>query len=55
MHIEVLKCKVCVRIYRLLGSHLWHAHKIRARDYKMKYGLNINHPLITDEIRMKNQ
>jgi hypothetical protein len=49
----MLTCKECGKEFKHLGSHLWHAHKILARDYKMLYQLDVNHSLITDTIKEK--
>lgn len=50
-----LKCKICGKEYFHLGSHIWHAHKIRAREYKEEFGLPYNMALITSEIKIKKQ
>jgi len=51
----MLVCIECGKEFKHLGSHLWHCHHILARDYKAKYQLDLNHPLITKEIREKQR
>jgi hypothetical protein len=50
-----MQCQICKKNYSHLGSHLWHAHKIKARDYKKAFGLDLNYPLTTPEIREKQR
>src|SRR3990167_1510117 len=52
---ELLTCLICKNEYRHLGSHIVKAHALTTIEYKMKFGLNINHALITDEIKKKKQ
>lgn len=51
----MLKCKICGKYFKHLGSHIWHKHKILAKEYKQEFGLNYNHPLITKEIQEKKK
>lgn len=48
-------CLICKNKFLYLGSHLWHRHKIKSKDYKEKYGLPHNLNLISDEVREKKQ
>ena len=48
-----LKCLICGRSFKHLGSHLWHGHHVLAREYKEEFGLPYNMSLITDEIKEK--
>ena len=48
-------CQLCKKNYKHLGSHLWHAHKVRARDYKEEYELPFKMGLISEEVREKKQ
>ncbi len=50
-----LKCKICNKLFKHLGSHLWHKHKVLARDYKMEFGLDIKTCLTSDDIREKHR
>ena len=50
---EKLKCLICKKSFYHLGSHLWHGHKILAKEYKEDYGLPYNLALISDEIKKK--
>lgn len=50
-----LICQICNEEYQHLGSHIWHKHKIKAREYKRMFGLDYNHALITPEIKEKKQ
>lgn len=42
-----IKCLICGKECEYLGSHIWHAHKIKAKEYKMKFGLDLNYSLIS--------
>ena len=50
---DKLKCKLCGKTYQHLGSHLWHKHKITAREYKHEFGLPYNMALISKQIYEK--
>lgn len=50
---DLLVCKICEKRFNHLGSHLWHKHKIKAKEYKEQFGLNYNQPLISQEIHDK--
>ena len=50
-----IKCKICGREFSHLGSHLWHKHKMKARDYKEMFELDYNYPLISPEVKLKKQ
>lgn len=49
----MLQCLLCKKYFRHLGSHIWHRHKMLARDYKAKFELPYSEALITDEIKEK--
>lgn len=53
--INMLTCKICHKQFKHLGSHIWHKHKILAREYKERFGLPYNMGLITEEIREKKR
>jgi hypothetical protein len=46
-------CKVCGKKFNHLGSHLWHKHKILAKDYKEEFGLPHNFALISQAVFKK--
>jgi hypothetical protein len=50
---DKLKCKICGKQFQHLGSHIWHKHKITARQYKEKFGLPYNMALISEKIYEK--
>ena len=50
---DKLKCLICGKRYDHLGSHIWHGHKITAREYKEEFGLPYNIALISDTIEQK--
>lgn len=50
-----LICKICFNEYQYLGSHIWHKHKIKAKDYKKMFGLDYNLPLMCEKVRKKKQ
>lgn len=51
--IDKIQCKICGMKYKHLGSHLWHTHKILARDYKERFGLPYNYSLISETVKEK--
>jgi len=51
----MLKCKICGNYFNHLGSHIWHKHKILAKDYKEIYGLDHKFALITKKLKQKKQ
>jgi len=50
---ERLKCKVCKKTFAHLGSHIWHKHKMLARDYKEMFGLPFKMGLVSETVRQK--
>ena len=48
-----LTCNLCGKEFSHLGSHLWHAHKWKARDYKARFNLPYNLALISEEVYKK--
>ncbi|MCK4454464.1 hypothetical protein KAU51_03980 [Candidatus Parcubacteria bacterium] len=48
-----MKCKLCGKECRHLGSHVWHAHGMLAIEYKEEFGLDHSFSLIDDDIREK--
>lgn len=52
---DKLKCLICGKSFRHLGSHLWHGHHVLAREYKEEFGLPYKMSLITDEIKEKKR
>ncbi len=50
-----LKCLLCGNFYSHLGSHIWHKHKILARDYKEEFELPYKMPLINRDIYIKKK
>jgi len=50
-----LVCKYCGKKFSHLGSHLWHKHKVLARDYKEEFGLPYNFALISQEVYEKKR
>ena len=52
---EKIQCKICGKSWKHLGSHLWHKHKVLAREYKEEFGLPFKMSLISKEVREKKQ
>lgn len=48
-----LTCKICNKEFSHLGSHIYNAHKMLARDYKTKFGLPYSEALISETIYHK--
>jgi len=52
---DKLKCLICKKRYSHLGSHIWHGHKILAREYKEEFELPFKMSLISDTIYEKKR
>ena len=52
---ERTKCKICDKTYEHLGSHVYHAHGIKANEYKEKYGMAHNLSLISPTVEGKKK
>ena len=48
-------CLICNKEFKHLGSHIYHKHKMFAREYKMMFELDLGFPLIDDSVRKKQQ
>ena len=48
-----ITCKICGKNFSHLGSHLWHKHRILAREYKEEFGLPHNYALISQSVHEK--
>lgn len=55
IHENRLECLICKKSYQHLGSHIWHKHKILARDYKEKFELPFKMALISQEVYDKKR
>src|SRR3990167_5482186 len=52
---DKLKCLICGKSYHHLGSHIWHKHKILAREYKEEFELPFKMALISDTVYEKKR
>lgn len=52
---ETVKCRICSKNWEHLGSHIYHAHGLKAREYKIKFSLDYALPLISQKVRLKKQ
>jgi len=50
-----IKCLICGKSFKHLGSHIAKGHKILCRDYKKEFGLDYNFPLISADVKKKKQ
>jgi hypothetical protein len=50
-----LICLICKKRFNHLGSHIWHKHKIKAREYKQEFGLPYRMALISESIYQKKK
>ena len=48
-------CNICFNDYRHLGSHVAQKHEMKARDYKIKYGMDLGTPLTEPEVQEKQR
>lgn len=46
---------MCGKQYHHLGSHIWHAHKILAREYKEEFELPFKMSLISNQVYEKKR
>lgn len=51
----ILKCLLCNKEFHHLGSHIWHGHKMLARDYKAEFGLPYKMSLIDEGVHAKKR
>ena len=52
---ERLVCQVCRKRFHHLGSHIWHKHKMLARDYKTEFELPYKMGLVSEQVRHKQR
>jgi hypothetical protein len=50
-----IECLICHKRFKHLGSHIWHAHGLTAREYKGIFGLPYKWGLISEEVREKKR
>lgn len=48
-------CRICNEKFEHLGSHIYHAHGIKANDYKAKFGLAKGLSLISETVEKKKK
>ena len=48
-------CHICGRSFNKLLNHVWQKHGLSAREYKIKFGLNVSHGIISQATREKLQ
>ncbi len=48
-------CQICKGQFKHLSSHIYHRHKLLARQYKERFGLPYNMALVNDDIRLKQR
>jgi len=52
---EKLLCSVCGGLFVNLGFHIHSAHKLKAKEYKERFGLAYGTSLVSDTLRMHLQ
>lgn len=50
-----MMCQICFNDYRHLGAHVAQKHKLLAKEYKIKFGLDISFSLIDDDVKEKKK
>jgi hypothetical protein len=50
-----IECLLCHKSFKHLGSHIWHAHGLTAREYKGIFGLPYKWGLISEEVKEKKR
>lgn len=48
-------CQICKGQFKHLGSHIYHKHKLLAREYKQRFGLPYKMSLVNEDIRLKQR
>jgi len=46
-----VKCLICNKEYRQVGSHIAQSHKMTAREYRRLYGFDVKKGIIPDDLR----
>lgn len=49
------KCEICGKVFRRIGCHVRHSHNMTAREYRLKYGLDIRQSLCSIESAIKSR
>lgn len=52
---EKVECHCCGEWFVVLGSHVWQAHNLTAKEYKSIFGLALSRSLLTDAIRTQQR
>jgi len=47
------RCEICGKWYRALVRHVPRAHKITIAEYKKRWGINMNEPLMGETLRAR--
>lgn len=50
---EFIKCLICGRFYKQVGSHIVQIHKITAREYRKEYGLDVKKGRLAQDLHEK--
>lgn len=48
---EKIQCLVCGKWYRQVGTHIVQVHKMKAREYRAKYGFDVKRGQLPDDLR----
>ena len=48
------KCEICAKHYNRVTSHVRQAHNISAREYKLKFGFDLNKGIISKASKKKS-
>lgn len=46
-----IKCEICGKYYRQVGSHVWGTHRITAREYREAYGFDVKRGQLPEDYR----
>ena len=47
----LIQCHICGKFYQSLSFHIFHAHSIRAKEYKIKFQLSNKTPIVSENMR----
>lgn len=50
---DLVQCHICGEWHEILSTHIWAKHRLKANDYRMKFGLLKDTALINNRIRLQ--
>lgn len=50
-HKQMIKCQICKKYFRQVGTHIVQAHGITAREYREAYGFDLKRGQLPEDLR----